>query len=160
MRYLFLPLWAPIYGRGWSENDYFYGKIASEYKAASRERQPTWKVSSAPYHIPIHGRAWLRAIFTLSRYPSRVPGVQKWLFLCLKSDQNGRSAPAQFVTPGKCLVCHITPQCMWEHNLGPYLPFPGTYPGSQGFKNGYFYGKNHTLMAGLLQPSSSHLESV
>ena len=68
VRYLFLPLWAPIYGRGWSENDYFYGKIASEYKAASRERQPTWKVSSAPYHIPIHGRAWLRAIFTLSRY--------------------------------------------------------------------------------------------
>ena len=56
VRYLFLPLWAPIYGRGWSENDYFYGKIASKGRASSRVGQPTWKVSSAPYHIPIHGR--------------------------------------------------------------------------------------------------------
>ena len=55
---------------------------------------------------------------------------------------------------------HITPQCMGEHDFGPFWPFPGTYPGLQGSKNGYFYGKNQTNMAGLHQARLSYLESV
>ena len=62
--------------------------------------------------------------------------------------------------PGKCLVRHITPQCMGERDLGPFSPAPGTYPGRGGSKNGYFYGKNQTNMVGLRQASPSHLESV
>ena len=103
VRYLFWPLWAPIYDRGWAENDCFYGKD-NTYKAGSRVRDPTWKVSSAPYHTPMHGRAWLRAIFTLSRHSlwqnttpkcevvvrlgHSIWRVHKWLFLWQKTDQN------------------------------------------------------------------------
>ena len=49
---------------------------------------------------------------------------------------------------------------MGERDLGPFSPAPGTYPGRAGPKNGYFYGKNQTNMAGLRQASLSHLESV
>ena len=49
---------------------------------------------------------------------------------------------------------------MGEHDFGPFWPFPGTYPALQGSKNGYFYGKNQTNMAGLHQARLSYLESV
>ena len=39
----------------------------------------------------------------------------------------------------KLPILHIV-QCMGEHGLGPFLPIPGTYPGFQRSKNGYFYG--------------------
>ena len=71
----------------------FMAKIRPKLRGCSRLDRPTWKVSSAPYHTPIHGRAWFRTIFARSRHLSRVPGVQKWLFLWLKSDQNDRAAP-------------------------------------------------------------------
>ena len=44
--------------------------------------------------------------------------------------------------PGKRLVRHITPQYMGEHHWGPFLPFPGTFPGVQGSKNGYFMAES------------------
>ena len=78
------PFQAPIQSPRGPKMAIFHGKIASKGRAASKVRYPTWKVSGTPYHIPIHGRARLRAIFTLSRYPSRVPGVQKWLFSMAK----------------------------------------------------------------------------
>ena len=43
-----------------------------------------------------HPNAWesmTLAILALSRYLSRAPGVQKWLFLGPKLDQHGRPAP-------------------------------------------------------------------
>ena len=49
---------------------------------------------------------------------------------------------------------------MGERDLGPFSPAPGTYPGRAGPKNGYFYGKNQTNMAGLRQARLSYLESV
>ena len=36
-------------------------------------------------------------------------------------------------------MCHITSQLMGKYSLGPFLPVPGTYPGIQGSKNGYFW---------------------
>ena len=44
------------------------------------------------------------------------------------------------ITPGNGLMSHITPQCMEYHCLRPFWPFPGTYPGLQGSKDGHFYG--------------------
>ena len=96
-----------------------------------------------PFQAPIQG--------------SRGP---KMPILWLEQDQNGWAAPGWTSPPGKCLVRHITPQCMGERDLGPFSPAPGTYPGRGGSKNGYFYGKNQTNMAGLRQASPSHLESV
>ena len=46
---------------------------------------------------------------------------------------------------------HITPKGMGEHDLGPFLPIPGTYPGVQGAKNVFFF------MAGLLQVRPAHI---
>jgi len=43
------------------------------------------------------------------------------------------------ITPGNGLMRHITPQCMEYHCLRPFWPFPGTYPGLQGSKDGYFF---------------------
>ena len=77
VRYLFLLLCAPIYGRGWLEYDCFMAKIRPKWRGCSRLDRPTWKVSGAPYHTPIHGRASLGAIFAISRHLSRGPGVQK-----------------------------------------------------------------------------------
>ena len=48
-------------------------KTRPKWQGCSRLDRPTWKVSSAPYHTPIHGRAWFRAIFARSRHLSRVP---------------------------------------------------------------------------------------
>ena len=83
---------------------------------------------------------WEEAIGAISRYHFRSAGVQKWLFLWLKPDQDGGAAPGYTDPPEKCIVRHITPHCMGEPGLGPFLPITGTYPGFQGSKNGYFYG--------------------
>ena len=40
-------------------------------------------------------------------------------------------APGWTGPPGKRLVRHITPQYIGEHHLGPFLSFPGTYPGAR-----------------------------
>ena len=49
------------------------------------------------------------------------------------------------IPSGKCFMCHITPQCMEQHYLGPLLPSPGTNPGFQGSKNDYFWVKIRLL---------------
>ena len=54
----------------------FMAKTRPTWRGCSRLDWPTWKVYSAPYHTPMHGRAWLRTIFAHSRHLSRVPGVQ------------------------------------------------------------------------------------
>ena len=69
-------------------------------------------------------------------------------------------APGWTGPPGNCLVRPITPQAMGEHHLGPFLPFPGTYPGFQGSKNGYFFAKSRPKWQGWLQAGPVHLESV
>ena len=60
-------------------------------------------------------------------------------------------APGWTGPPGKRLVRHITPQYMGEHHLGPFSPLPGTYPGVQGSKNGYFMAKSRPKWQGWLQ---------
>ena len=40
-------------------------------RGGSRLDRPTWKVSGAPYHTPIHGRERHGAIFVISRHLSR-----------------------------------------------------------------------------------------
>ena len=69
-------------------------------------------------------------------------------------------APGWTGPPGKRLVRHITPQYMGEHHLGPFSPFPGTYPGFQGSKNGYYTAKSRPKWQGWLQAGPVHLESV
>ena len=64
------------------------------------------------------------------------------------------------IPSGKCFMCHITPQCMEQHYLGPLLPSPGTHPGFQGTKNGYYWGKNQATMAGCFQVKPSYLKSA
>ena len=80
----------------------FMAKITPRYKAGSRVWDSTWKVSSAPYHTPMHGTTFIRVTFALSRHLSRVTGVQKWLFLGSKSSHYGRLSPGHIVPPGKC----------------------------------------------------------
>ena len=80
--------------------------------------------------------------FAISRHLSRGPGVQgsrgpKMAILWLEQDQNGWAASGWTGPFGKCLVRHITPQCMGEHDLGPLLPFPGV----QASENAYFIAK-------------------
>ena len=96
---------------------------------------PTWKWFYVPYHIPMHGTILCRPTFALSRHLSRVPGVQKRLFLGSKSNQNSRPAPGYAVPLGKCLVCNIIPKYMGEHDLGQLLSPPGTYLGFPGSKS-------------------------
>ena len=76
---------------------------------------------------------------------SRGPKVH---ILWLEQDQNGWAAPGWTSPPGKCLVRHITPQCMREHGLGPLLSFPGTYQGFQGSKNSYFMARTRLKWLG------------
>jgi hypothetical protein len=52
----------------------------------------TWKLCDESYHTPLHGRTLFMTFFALSRHLSRRTGVQKWLFLWLKQDHNGRQA--------------------------------------------------------------------
>ena len=72
-------------------------KTRPKWHGGSRLDWPTWKVYSAPYHTPRHGRAWLRTIFTHSRHISRGPGGQKCFFLwrgCSRLDRpTSESAP-------------------------------------------------------------------
>ena len=69
-------------------------------------------------------------------------------------------APGWTGPPGKRLVRHITPQYMGEHHLGPFSPLPGTYPGFQGSKNGYYLAKSRPKWWEWLQAGPAHLESV
>ena len=156
----FCPLWVPIWRRSSPKYGYFWGQNPASMAGWFQGEDPTWKWFYVPYHTPMHGTTLFRAIFALSRHPSRVPGVQKWLFLRSESGHYGRLSRGHIVPPGKCLVRHITPQCREQHYLGSLLPSPGTYPGLQGSKNGYFWGQNQATMAGCLQVIPSHLESV
>ena len=47
------------------------------------------------------------------------------------------------IGPGKCFMSHITPKCMGQHYLGPFLPSPGIYPGQCGVQNVAIYGVKH-----------------
>ena len=69
---------------------------------------PTWKVSGAPYHTPIHGRAGLRTIFTLSRHLSRVPGVQNMAILGVKTGLLWQACYGVRAHPGNRFMRHIT----------------------------------------------------
>ena len=55
-------------------------------------------------------------------------------------------------------MCHITSQLMGKYGLGPFLTVPGTYPGIQGSKNGYFLAKSRPNGPGWLQARPVHLE--
>ena len=118
----------------------FMAKIRPKWQGCSRLDRPTWKVSSAPYHTPIHGRAWFRAIFARSRHISRVPGVQKWHFLwwgCSRLDRpTSESAPgytAQSLISQRIRL--IKPHKYTANFFSSYYKLFCIFPEIEGFKN-------------------------
>ena len=87
-----------------------------------------------------HVGRWCGAIFALSGYLYGTGVAQNMAIFWVKIKPLWRAGSRVGIPPGKCLVCHITPQCMEQHYLGPLLPSPGTNPGFQGSKNDYFIG--------------------
>ena len=134
----FCPFQALIQGSRGPKYGYFWVKIRPLWRAVSRSYRPAWKVSGATYYTPMHVTTLLRATFALSRHPSRVPGVRNMSILVVKIWPLWRAGSRVKIPPGNGFMCHITPQCMEQHYLGPFLPSPGTHPGFQGSKNGYF----------------------
>ena len=128
-------------------------KARPKWQACTRLSHPTWILSSAPYHTPMHGRDWLWAILALSRHLSRAPGVQKLFFMCSNSGHYGAQSPEKGTSPGKCPVCqNTTPKCEVAVRLGHSI--------WKVSPNDYLYGRNQIKIAGLLQARLSRLESV
>merc|ERR1711978_91393 len=93
--------------------------------------------------------------------PGTYPGIQgsKNGYFLAKSGPNGSGwLQARPVHLGRGLMCHITSQLMGKYSLGPFLPVPGTYPGIQGSKNGYFLAKSRPNGPGWLQARPVHLD--
>ena len=90
---LFCPLWLPIGGWRGPKYGYFWGKNPAFMAGGFQGENHTWKWFNETYHTPMHGISLFKAILALSRHLSRVTGVQRWLFLWLKQDQNGRPTP-------------------------------------------------------------------
>ena len=76
-------------------------------------REPTWKPFYVPYHLPIHGTAWLWAIFDHPSHISMAGGGQKWLIFRSKSGRNGRLVPGQG-TNLETVLCAISPPNTWD----------------------------------------------
>ena len=76
----FFPFPGTCPGFQGSKNVNFMAKSTPNGSGGSRFDWPTWKVSVAPYHIPMDGTAWLVAIFSISRHLSRVPGCKNGSF--------------------------------------------------------------------------------
>ena len=136
----FLPSLGTYMAQEWSKIRQFLGQKQATMAGWVQGGDPAWKVFSVPYHTPMHGTTLFRPTFALSRHQSRVPGVQNMAIFWVKIKPLWRAGSRVGIPPGKCLVYHITPQCMEQHYLGPLLPSPGTHPGFQGSKNGYFLG--------------------
>ena len=81
----FFTFQAPIQGSRGPKMAIFMAKTTPRWLSRSMLDRPTWKVSSPPYHTPMHGRVCLRTILVHSRHLSRVPEMaifmDKWLFL-------------------------------------------------------------------------------
>ena len=69
---------------------YFGVKIQLLWQACYRVGYSIWKVSSAPYHILIHGKTWFTAIYALSRHPYGAGEGPEYSFFGLKSKDYGR----------------------------------------------------------------------
>ena len=106
----FCPFQAPFQDSRGKKNCYFYGKIASKGRASSRVGQPTWKVSCAPYHTPMHGRAWLWTIFAHSRL-LRVP--KKTLLLDWNHAEMAWPLQVRPAHIGKCSRLYCLPHHLW-----------------------------------------------
>ena len=89
-----------------------------------------------------HVGRWCGAIFALSGYLYGAGVVQNMAIFGVKIRHLWRAGSRVRIPPGNGFMCHITPQCMEQHYLGPLLPSPCTHPGFQGSKNGYFWGQN------------------
>ena len=76
-----------------SKNGYFYGWSKTKMADRLQDENYTWKLFNETYQTQMHGKSLFKAILALSRHLSRVTGVQRWLFLWRKQDQNGRPAP-------------------------------------------------------------------
>ena len=81
-----------------------------------------------------HVGRWCGAIFALSGYLYGAGVVQNMAIFGVKIRHLWRAGSRVRIPPGNGFMCHITPQCMEQHYLGPLLPSPGF----QGSKNGYF----------------------
>ena len=95
-----------------------------------------------------HVGRWCGAIFALSGYLYGAGVVQNMAIFGVKIRHLWRAGSRVRIPPGNGFMCHITPQCMEQHYLGPLLPSPGTYPG---FQKWLFWGQNQATMAGCFQ---------
>ena len=120
------PLWLPIWSGNGPKYGYFWGQNPASMAGWFQGEDPIWKVFYVPYHTPMH-RTNLGTNLQMA-----ISGV-KIRPLWWAGSRVG-------IPSGKCFMCHITPQCMEQHYLGPLLPSPGTNPGFQGSKNDYFIG--------------------
>ena len=110
--------------------------------------------------LATHVGRWCEAIFALSGYLYGAGVVQNMAIFGVKIRHLWLASSRVKIPPGNGFMCHITPQCIEQHYLGPLLPSPGTHPGFQGSKIWLFLGQNPATMAGCLQIVPSCLESV
>ena len=98
------------YSLGWmgSKMANFWGENQVTMAGYFQGREPTWKPFYVPYHLPIHGTAWLWAIFDHPSHISMAGGGQKWLIFRSKSGRNGRLVPGQG-TNLETVLCAISP---------------------------------------------------
>ena len=146
----FLASGGTYLSQGWSKNGYFLGQYQAPMAGWFRGGDLTWKVFYEPYQPPMHRTTLFRPILALSRYPPGPGVVQKWLFFGSKSGLYGGLVLGWRVPPRNCFVCHITPQCMEKHELGPFLPPPGTHPGPGVVQKWLFFGSKSGLYGGLV----------
>ena len=78
-------------------------------------REPPWKPFYAPYHLLIHGTAWLWTIFDHPSHTSMPGGGQKSLIFREKSDNCGRPVPGRGTSLETISCALLTP-------LGPFCP--------------------------------------
>ena len=84
--------------------------------------------------LATHVGRWCEAIFALSGYLYGAGVVQNMAIFGVKIRHLWLASSRVKIPPGNGFMCHITPQCIEQHYLGPLLPSPGTHPGFQGSK--------------------------
>ena len=87
-----------------------------------------------PYHILIHDKTSIGAIYVLSRHFYGAGGVQKMAILGVKIGVLWRASYGVRTRPGNRFMRHITSHYMAEHVFGPFLTCPCTFMAQGGSK--------------------------
>ena len=100
--------------------------------------------------LATHVGRWCEAIFALSGYLYGAGVVQNMAIFGVKIRHLWLASSRVKIPPGNGFMCHITPQCIEQHYLGPLLPSPGTHPGFQGSKICLFWWSKSGHYGGLV----------